>query len=61
MTDNLLVSVNDACALLGLGRTKFYQLINAGEFETVTIGDRRLIVRNSIVEYVDRLRKKSVA
>ena len=61
MDEKLLVSVKDACASLGLGRTKIYELIKSREFETVTIGDRRLVVRNSLVEYVDRLRQQVTA
>ena len=57
MEDKLLISVNDACASLDLGRTKLYELINAGELETVTVGDRRLVVCSSLQEFVERLRQ----
>ena len=32
------------CDVYGVGRTKAYELINAGELDTVRIGRKRLIV-----------------
>jgi len=43
-----LVSVRDACLLLGVGQTKIYQLITEGLLHTVMIGSRRLITMASI-------------
>jgi excisionase family DNA binding protein len=44
----LLVSVKDACLLLGIGQTKVYALITERLLHTVTIGSRRLITMASI-------------
>lgn len=41
--DTLLCSIPDAARALGLGRSKVYGLMDAGQLETVTIGRRRLI------------------
>lgn len=39
----LTISVNDALAMLGIGRTRFYELVAAGEIQTIKIGRRRLV------------------
>lgn len=39
----LTVTVPTALALTQLGRTKFYDLINAGKIKTVKIGSRTLV------------------
>ena len=41
--DRLTVTVNDALAMLGIGRTRLYELINAGEIHTIKLGRRRLV------------------
>jgi excisionase family DNA binding protein len=44
-------------ALGGLGRTKVYELIAAGELRTVKIGRRRFIPVEAVREYVARLER----
>ena len=39
----LCLSINDTAHALGIGRTKIYELINAGQLETVKIGRRTLV------------------
>jgi len=39
----LAVSIPVAINITGIGRTKFYQLVNNGTIESVRIGRRRLI------------------
>lgn len=51
------VSVEQAAHLLGIGRTVTYDLVLSGELRSVKIGRRRLVVRASIAEYVDRLER----
>lgn len=46
--DAILVSIPDAAKALGVGRSKTYELIQAGKLETVTIGRRRLVRTDSI-------------
>jgi excisionase family DNA binding protein len=36
-------TIAEACDAVGLGRTKLYELIGAGELDTITIGRRRLV------------------
>lgn len=52
----LLLTIADTGPTIGVGRTKVYELIDAGELETVNIGRRRLVVAESVDQYVKRLR-----
>ncbi len=51
--DAELVSVNKMLALLGIGRTKLYALLNADTLASVTIGRRTLIRRESVRRLID--------
>lgn len=53
------VSVEQAAALLGVGRTVAYGLVLGGQLRSVKIGRRRLVIRASIEEYVARLEATS--
>lgn len=52
----LLHPVDDAADNIGIGRSKMYLLIAAGEINTVKIGRRTLIPHDELVRYVDSLR-----
>ena len=54
----LLLDVNRAGVLLGLGRTNVYKLINSGELRSITIGKRRLIPREALDEFIEKVTKK---
>ena len=41
-------TIDDACRMTGLGRTKIYELIGEGKLRTKTIGRRRLVMYASI-------------
>lgn len=43
--------------LRGVGRTKLYELIEAGEIETITVGRRRLVPHQALVDFVERTRE----
>ena len=51
----LTVTIEGAKSALGIGTTKLYELINAGELRTVKLGRRTLVRTDSIRELVDRL------
>lgn len=51
--DAVLVSITDAARMLGIGRTKTYDLITEGLLETVSIGSRRLVKVASITALVE--------
>jgi excisionase family DNA binding protein len=44
----ICASINETARALGIGRTKIYELINAGRLETVKIGRRTLVRTDSI-------------
>ncbi|WP_206706217.1 helix-turn-helix domain-containing protein [Bradyrhizobium barranii] len=49
----LTCTIDDACEVTGLGRTKLYELIGAGRIVTITIGRRRLIVVRSLLALLE--------
>ncbi|WP_456797202.1 helix-turn-helix domain-containing protein [Bradyrhizobium sp. USDA 4473] len=49
----LTCSIDDACEVTGLARTKLYELIGAGRIVTTTIGRRRLVVVRSLLALLD--------
>jgi excisionase family DNA binding protein len=60
-TDKLLLTPKEATELLGISRSKLYELLRAGTIESVKIGDCRRVPRAALDEYVDRLRREAVA
>jgi excisionase family DNA binding protein len=51
----LLVPVEEAARLLGLGRTQTYGLISSKELRSVKVGRRRLVSRRHVEDFVRRL------
>lgn len=51
----LLVCPEDAARVLGIGRTKVYELIRRGELRSVRVDGLRRIPVAALVEYVKRL------
>jgi excisionase family DNA binding protein len=45
----LTCTINEACEVTGLGRTKLYELIGDGHLATTTVGRRRLVVVRSLL------------
>lgn len=53
----ICVRVNDAAHMIGVGRTKLYELIAAGEIETVKLGKSTRVTTASLHDLVKRQRK----
>lgn len=53
----LVVRIPDACRMIGVGRSKLYELLAAGEIEAVKIGARRLILLASLRGFVEANRE----
>lgn len=53
--DPITVTIAGARQALGIGTTKLYELIGAGELQTLKIGRRTLIRTDSIRSLVERL------
>lgn len=54
--EKLLLSVKEAAEVMGVGRTKAFELLATGKLEGVLIGHRRLIPADAIAAFVERLR-----
>ena len=52
----ICVKVNDAARMIGVGRTKLYELIANGELETIKIGKATRITTASLHRLVERHR-----
>lgn len=59
--DPLLLPIAEAGKVLGVSRSTMFNLVRAGEIESVCIGNRRLIPVAALREYVERLRSESRA
>lgn len=55
--DPICVRVNDAAHMIGVGRTKLYALIAAGEVETVKLGKATRITTASLHDLIRRQRE----
>ncbi|WP_083514494.1 helix-turn-helix domain-containing protein [Bradyrhizobium sp. DASA03076] len=49
----LTCTIDEACQATGLGRTKLYELIGAGQLDTRTVGRRRLVLVRSLHSLLD--------
>ncbi len=56
MAERLLLPIPEACWQVGLGRSKFYEHVAAGDIETIKIGRRTLVPQESLQAFVQRLR-----
>lgn len=52
--DSMLCSVKAASQMLGIGRTKAYEMIAKGELASMHIGSRRLVKVESIKALIER-------
>jgi len=50
----ICVRINDAARMIGVGRTKLYELISKGEVETVKIGKATRVTTASLHELIIR-------
>ena len=49
------LSVDQACAVVGLGKTKFYEIVAAGTLKTRRLGRRRLVLRRDLQLFLETL------
>ena len=59
MSANKLLTVNETCRELRLGRTKVYELISSGMLRTVQFGSARRVVGESLDELIEALAQKA--
>ena len=53
-------SIDDACVVMGIGRTTAYALIKSGELKVVKIGAKSLVPRKSLLAFQKHLESISV-
>jgi hypothetical protein len=56
----LCVRVNVAARMIGIGRTKLYELIGNGEVETIKVGKATLVLTASLNAMIERRRVQVV-
>ena len=56
----LLVSVNEAARILGVGRTTIYELVNRRELRPVRIGRALRFPISELEQFVELLRSRSL-
>ncbi len=54
--DRLAVRIPEACRMIGIGRSKLYELMEAGDLETIKIGVSRLVLVSSLKAFVEARR-----
>ncbi len=59
MANPLLYKPEQAAEIIGIGRSKLFELIAAGHIETVQIGRSRRVPREALETYVQRLRESA--
>jgi excisionase family DNA binding protein len=53
-----LVPIREAARLLGIGKTRAYELVDAGALEARKLGNLTMITMDSIRRFVDGLPKR---
>ncbi len=55
--NKLLLKPEEAAEVLGIGRSKLYQLLADGSLDSVKLGGLRRVSVDALQEFVERLRK----
>ncbi len=57
-SERLTVRIPQALSMIGLGRSMFYELVRAGEIETIKVGKATLVIVASLNDFVERRRAR---
>lgn len=49
------LSIEQACAFAGIGKTKLYELLSSRVLKTRRLGRRRLVLRRDLQEFLETL------
>ena len=55
----LAYGVKAFCAEVGIGRTKFYQLVHDGQIKVVKLGSKSLVTGEEASRFLDTLEQKT--
>lgn len=58
MTESVLVTVPEACAILRCSRVTFYRMLRAGDFRITKVRSSTLISRTQLERYIARNTRK---
>ncbi len=58
--ESLLLTVEQAAKVIGIGRSKLYELLEKGHIESVRIGRARRVPVSSLEGYVNRILEDAV-
>ncbi|PGH56492.1 excisionase [Azospirillum palustre] len=56
----ICVTIKDAVKMIGVGNTKFHELLNSGEIEAVKSGRQTLVLTSSLHKYVENLPRRPI-
>lgn len=51
--DRISVRIPEACRLIGISRSKLYELIDAGDIQTAKVGASRLVLVRSLRAFIE--------
>ena len=51
--EKLVITVQEAADMMGLGINKMYELVNTKGFPVVTVGRKKLIIRSKFEEWLE--------
>lgn len=54
--DRISVRIPEACRMIGIGRSKLYELMESGDIETIKVGASRLVLVSSLQAFVEQRR-----
>jgi predicted DNA-binding transcriptional regulator AlpA len=57
INERLTVRIPQALSMIGLGRSMLYELVSAGEIETIKVGKATLVIVSSLNDFVERRRR----
>ena len=57
LSDRITATIPEFRRISGIGRSRIYELLDAGELESIHIGSRRLILIDSYRRLIERCRK----
>lgn len=60
MSESLLISISEACARIGIGRSFLYERLAEGSIRSVKAGRRRLVDAASLREWANSLSEQGL-
>lgn len=55
LSERLALTVSETAAMLGISRSKAYELVGTGELPSVRLGDRLIVPRRQLEERLEQL------